>query len=102
MIGPIKKVTLSADEFIQTLSIVKVIRNVSAEQHDDDDADFMTHLIDELLKFKCNEDTSTTIELDMETRFALWLSIDTYKEFCIEKNLQSEITGVERLMSKFR
>ena len=101
MNNTIKTVTLEPTEFLSTLSIVKCIKQVAIEQQDNNEAGLMQELIDTLLTYEHTDDDKAQLNLDTEKRFAFWLSLDNYRQFCEVSNQTEELAKTRRIMIKF-
>lgn len=105
MTKEIKKVaivTLEPIDFVITLSTVKTIKQVAIHNKDEDEASFMQELIDKLLNYNHTNDDRVQLDLDIETRFALWLALDKYCDFCNQFKYVDEKIKAQRIMNKLR
>jgi signal transduction histidine kinase len=98
----VKEVRLTAEEFLSLLTILKSIRTVAISRKDTDEADMMSELVNELLEYSHEDDGTALLKLNTEKRFAFWLSLDTYRDFCKACNYQQELSKVEATMKKFK
>ena len=91
-------VTLTKEDIAMAMSIIQIMRVVAINQNDKDEANLMHELSDCLLRHHCNDDDTVSINLNREQCFCIWLSLDVYKDFCIEKMYTDELTKVNRIM----
>ena len=98
----LQTVTLTKEDLAMTMSIIQTIRFVATKQNDKDEVNLMHELSDCLLRHHCNDDDTVSINLNREQCFSIWLSLDTYKDFCIEKMYTDELTKVNRIMNSLR
>lgn len=105
MTREIKKVaivTLEPIEFVIMLSTVKTIKQAAIHNKDEDEASYMQELIDKLLDYSHTNDDHVQLELDVEKRFALWLALDKYCDFCNQFKYVDEKVKAQRIMNKLR
>lgn len=79
----IKLVNFTHHELLELLAVVKVIKQVAAQQKNMAEVKLMNELTNKLLDFDVDE-TGTAVKLDNMTRFNLWLCMEKYIEFCSE------------------
>ena len=91
-------VTLTKEDIAMAMSIIQTMRVVAINQNDKDEANLMHELSDCLLRHHCNDDDTVSINITREQCFSIWLSLDVYKDFCIEKMYTDELVKVKRIM----
>lgn len=95
-------VTLSANDIAMTMSIIKVLQKVATDKNDKDEANLMQELFDSLVKYKRIDNDNVSVNLNFEQRFAIWLSLNTYKDFCIHSMDTDGIAQAERIMKSLQ
>lgn len=78
-----KKVNLTHHELLELIAVVKVIKQVAAQQKNMAEVKLMNELTRKLLNYDVDM-KGTTVELDNMSRFGLWLCMEKYIEFCAE------------------
>lgn len=85
----IKKVNLTHHELLELIAVVRVIKQVAAQQKNIAEVKLMNELTKKLLNYDI-DDKGTTVELDSMSRFGLWLCMEKYISFCSETKQYTE------------
>ena len=97
-----KKVTISHKEMLDTLQTIHLLREAHDHRAEVDDSEYLGAILYEILSKMHTDETNCTVELAQQERFAVWLCLDTYREFTIQENHPDEQIRVESTMNKFR
>lgn len=95
------KVTLSHKEMLDTMQTIHIYKQVSLHRKNNDEATWAATAIEELLDSLHTTSEYSTVKLNTQQRFAIWLALDIYKQFLIERGTQSELIECDILMLKF-
>ena len=98
MVNTVKTVILSHKDILQTLKVIHVKKSAASSLEDIDEVVFMDSLIYDLLNTLDLNDDTVVVELNNETRFAIWLCLDVYRQFC-EEQTPGELDNCRRLMN---
>jgi len=98
----IKTVTIGHRQLLDVLQVIHVQRTVADDRANVDEVMCLENLNYEMLGKMKNTETGCTIDLDNETRFAIWLALDIYKIFCTETKQTDELNYCIGLMESFR
>ena len=97
-----KKVTISHKEMLDTLQIIHMLRKAHYNQAEVDDSKYLGAVLYEILSKMDTDEENCTVELDQQKRFAVWLCLDTYRDFTVQENHPDEQIRIETIMNKFR
>lgn len=95
----IKIVKLTHHELLELISVVKVIKQVAAQQKNMAEVKLMNELTKKLLDFDI-DNKGTTVKLDSMTRFSLWLCMEKYINFCVETRQNDEYVVAVTIATK--
>ena len=94
-----KRVHLTHHELLELIAVVKVIKQVAAQQKNMAEVKLMNELTKKLLDFDVDI-KGTTIELDRMSRFGLWLCMEKYINFCSETHQHDEYAVAVTIATK--
>ena len=97
-----KKVTISHKEMLDTLQTIHLLRQAYGNQAEVDDFEYLGAVLYEILSKMHTDEKNCTVELAQRERFAVWLCLDSYREFTIQDNHPDEQIRIESTMNKFR
>ena len=94
--------TLEANDFAMTMTIIKVLTRAAIDRDDKEEASLMQELFNCLTKYTKNNDGTVSIKLNYEQGFAMWLSLNVFKDFCIHTMDTTALEQAERIMRCFQ
>jgi hypothetical protein len=94
----IRKVSVEPLQLLDVLQIINTKRSVDKNPAE---KALMDTLIDALIDNLDSTCMPCTVELDQETRFAVWLCIDLYRQFCEETKQTVELENAKKLLTVF-
>jgi len=94
-----KIVKLTHHELLELIAVVKVIKQVAAQQKNIAEVKLMAELTKKLLDFDIDE-KGAVIELDRMSRFGLWLCMEKYINFCVETRQNDEYVVAVTIATK--
>ena len=97
-----KKVTISHKEMLNTLQTIHLLRQAHDNRAEVDGSEYLGAILYEILSKMHTDETNCTVELSQLERFAIWLCLDTYRDFTIQEKHPDEQIRVESTMNKFR
>ena len=97
-----KKVTISHKEMLDTLQIIHLLREAHDHRAEVDDSEYLGAILYEILSKMHTDETNCIVELAQQERFAVWLCLDTYREFTVQEKHPDEQIRVESTMNKFK
>jgi len=97
----VKEVTIGHRELLDTIQIIHIMKTVNAEKEDVDEAMYLDSLIYTVLSEVHIQKDGCIVELDNETRFGIWLCLDTYKDFLIDCAITEDLDDCNKLLAAF-
>ena len=102
MDNKVKEITISSKDLLEVLQIIHTIKKVNVEKNDLDEVLWLDEINYQLLDSLETTDSSCTVKLNTKDRFAVWLCIDTYKEFLLDTNVLEDVPYITNLQSLFK
>ncbi len=73
-----KKVTISHKEMLDTLQTIHLLREAHDNRAEVDDSEYLGAILYEILSKMHTDETSCTVELAQQERFAVWLCFSSH------------------------
>ena len=81
-----KRVWLTHQELLETIAIVRAIKQAAVKQHNKAELRLMNEILNTLLDFDIDS-KGTVVVLDSMTRYSLWNFVEQYATFCADNKM---------------